>query len=119
MIDHSLSCSYEDCMQEKQGKMILKKSLAKKTNDDLVFQSKKGFTVPMDIWMRREIKKNVTETIMDMPPTLAVFFRRHQLEKLLKEHSEKKDHSGWFIWAIYSLINWSTVHRNKYKDTCA
>jgi hypothetical protein len=26
---------------------------------------------------------------------------------------------GWFIWSIYSLVQWDAVHRNKYKDACA
>jgi len=53
-----------------------------------------------------------------MPAHLSVFFRRHKLEQLLKEHAEKKHDGGWFIWAIYSLVNWDITHRNKYQP-CA
>src|SRR5207249_9203999 len=31
MLDYSLSCSYNQCIKEEQGKMILKNSLAEKT----------------------------------------------------------------------------------------
>jgi len=118
MLDHSLSYNYAECIKEKQGKMVLKKSLAKKTRDDLVFQPKKGFTVPLDTWIRKEIKNDVIETIMDMPSHLSVFFRQHKLEELLKEQMNDKKNWGWVTWAIYSLIKWDSTHRNKYKH-CA
>jgi len=118
MLDYSLSCSYDECIKESHGKMILKNSLAEKSKPSLVFQSKKGFTVPLDKWIRSEIKNTVTETIMDMPSCLSVFFNNHKLKQLLKEHASEKHNGGWLIWALYSLVNWNNTHRNKY-TSCA
>jgi asparagine synthase (glutamine-hydrolysing) len=115
MLDYSLCCTYDECIKDTHGKIILKNSLAQKTEASLVFQAKKGFTVPLNKWIRKEIKKDVTEKIMDMPAHLSVFFRSNQLERLLKEHAEKKHCDGWLIWAIYSLVNWDITHRNKYQ----
>ena len=118
MVDYSLSCTYDVCIRDTHGKLIPKNSLAEKTEAGLVFRPKKGFTVPINKWIRNEMKNDITEKVLDMPAHLSVFFRRHKLEQLLKEHAEKKHDGGWFIWAIYSLVNWDITHRNKYQP-CA
>lgn len=115
MLDYSLSCTYRDCIKEKHGKLILKNSLAAKTDTSLVFQPKKGFTIPLDTWIRNEIKDDIIEKIMEMPSDLAMLFRKKKLAQLLKEHMEGKYNWGWFIWALYALVNWKTTHINKYK----
>jgi len=114
MLDYSLSCNYETSINGKQGKLIPKNSLAVKTKSELVFQPKKGFTIPLDKWLRKEIKIEVTETIMNMPSHLSVFFHKHKLQELLQLQMEGKIDCGWFIWAIYCLVNWDLTHRNKY-----
>ena len=118
MLDYSLSCNYHDCIKEKQGKMILKNSLAQKTNASLVFQPKKGFAIPLGEWIRKEIRNDIIQKIMDMPAHLSILFHKNKLEQLLKEHMSGRHNWEWFIWALYSLVNWDITHRNKY-NTCA
>src|SRR5207249_1756564 len=119
MLDYSLSCSYNQCIKEEQGKMILKNSLAEKTNSALVFKPKKGFTIPLDAWIRKDLQNDIIEKIMDMPTSLSVFFHKQKLDQLLKEHMNKMHNWGWFIWALYALVNWNETHRNKYRRECA
>jgi len=119
MLDYSLGCSYDKCIKGEAGKMILKNSLAEKSAPHLVFQPKKGFTVPLDEWIRKQMKKDITEKIMEMPPHLSVFFRKNKLEQLLKSHTEERQNHGWLIWAVFSFVSWDATHRNKYKKACA
>ena len=113
MLQHSLNYNYTDCIEGTQGKMNLKKSLIEKTNSELVLQPKKGFTIPMDEWLRKEICKEVTEKMMDMPQHLSTMFNRNKIQQLLNQHMNGSINSGWFIWAIYSLVTWDAAHRNK------
>ena len=80
----------------------------------MVNQPKKGFVIPMDQWLRKEIKSEVLEKIVDMPFHLSSMFHKNKIHKLMQAHmSEKFDH-GWFIWALYSLVIWDSTHRNKF-----
>ncbi len=116
MLDYSLQTNYQDCISRNDGKINLKKLLIEKSNAELVMQPKKGFIIPIDDWLRKEIRKEVEEKILDMPSPLAIFFNKKKLELLLTKHMTDKENWGWFIWAIYSLVNWESTHCNKYKN---
>ena len=113
MLQHSLSCRYDDCINNNIGKMNLKKSLSYKANPELAMQQKKGFVIPMDAWMRKEIKNEITEKIMNMPLHLSTMFNRKKVEQLLSAHMNGTENRSWFIWAIYCLVIWDATHRNK------
>ncbi|MGN6617191.1 MAG: asparagine synthase (glutamine-hydrolyzing) [Ilyomonas sp.] len=114
MLKSSLSCTYSDCIKNGLGKMNLRQILINRASEELALQSKKGFTIPMDDWIRNEIKKEVTEKILDMPATLSYQFNKKAVQQLLHQHMTGKENAGWFIWAIYSLVVWENLHRNKF-----
>ncbi len=118
MLEHSLSYTYKNCIEGSQGKMNLRKSLMKKAGEELVLKPKKGFVIPIDDWIRGGLKNEITEKLLDMPESLSKFFNREKLEGLLKSHMDDSHNKGWFIWSIYSLVQWEFVHRNKYKKEC-
>lgn len=114
MLEKSLQYNYDDCIKNKMGKMNLRQILMEKAGKDLVMQPKKGFTIPMDKWLRNDLKKEVTEKIMDMPSRLAVFFEREKIQRMLSLHAAGKQHGGWFIWALYALVRWDDTHHKNY-----
>ena len=112
MIDYSATLNYKDCIKNGQGKYNLKELLINKSNERLVLQPKKGFVIPIDNWLRKELRKDVQDKIMHMPPELSLLFKRKELEKMLDRHMHAKEDIGWLIWSIYSLVNWQQQHRN-------
>jgi len=118
MLAHSQTYTYNDCIKGMQGKMNIKQSLINKAGIELVLAPKKGFTIPIDEWLRGDIKEEVTEKIMDMPANLSRLFRKKKLQELLKQHMQGSQESGWLIWALYSLVQWDAFHRQKY-NKCA
>ncbi len=112
VLDMSGGYNFKECLQGGVGKINLKLALIAKTNRDLVMRPKKGFVIPMAEWMRGELKADVTQKILDMPPHLAAFFNRGETEKLLQQHMAGEADWGWFIWAMYSLVNWDAYHVN-------
>ncbi|MCW3110501.1 MAG: asnB [Segetibacter sp.] len=112
MIDYSSTVNYENCIKNGQGKYNLKELLIKKSNEKLVLQPKKGFVIPIGNWLRKELKKDVEDKIMNMPGELSPLFKRKELEKILSEHNQSKQDLGWLIWSLYSLVNWHQQHRN-------
>jgi asparagine synthase (glutamine-hydrolysing) len=119
MIDYSTSLSYKDCIQHGIGKYNLKQLLVSKSSEDLVMRPKKGFIIPIGNWLRKELRKDVEDKLMNMPQELAVLFNRNELERLLREHMSGKQDWGWFIWALYALVNWNNHHRKSFKAPVA
>lgn len=114
VLDASTLYTYKQCIQNKTGKINLKNMLAEKTSKELVMRPKKGFVIPMAEWMRNDLKKDITEKILDMPSALSGFFKKKEIEKLLDAHMAGGQDLSWFIWAIYSLVNWQVYHmKNK------
>ncbi len=116
MLDFSGTSCYQNFILDKQGKYPLKKLLAAKTSDSLVFRSKKGFTVPLAEWIRTELYNEVCTTILDMPHHLAIYFNQRVLRQMISLHVNSKQDNSWILWAIYSLVKWDAIHRNKYKE---
>lgn len=112
MIDYSNTLDYTSCIKNREGKYNLKQLLISKSNEKLVMQPKKGFVIPIGRWLRKELRKDVEEKIMNMPGELAPLFKKKELEKMLSDHNRSRQDLGWMIWSLYSLVNWHQQHRN-------
>ena len=115
MLDYSASLNFESCIVDEQGKYNLKKLLASKTNDALVFKPKKGFTVPLAEWMRNELKQEIMQTVLRMPDHLSVYFNKSNLKQMFTLHFSGEQDNSWILWSIYSLVKWDAIHRTHYK----
>ena len=111
MINYSTGLNYNDCIRNGEGKYNLKKLLAEKTNEKIVFRPKKGFVIPIGGWLRKELKTDVEDKIMNMPSELRVLFNQKELAEIYNHHMTDSHDWGWFIWSLYSLVNWYTEHR--------
>ncbi len=116
IIDYSTGLNYKDCIENGVGKINLKKLLISKTNSELVMKSKKGFVIPLGDWIKGSLKKDIESKLLEMPGDLSKFFNRKQIKQLLNQHFSGKEDWSWFIWTLYSLVNWSNHHRNKFNN---
>jgi asparagine synthase (glutamine-hydrolysing) len=116
VLDYSAGTGFKDCIHATHGKSNLKKLLAAKTNPQLVYQPKKGFTVPLAHWMRNELFTEISDCILNMPPHLSVYFNKKTIQLMLSYHKSGKQDNSWILWAIYALVKWDSVHRNKFKN---
>jgi asparagine synthase (glutamine-hydrolysing) len=113
MIEYSTTLNFKDCMKNGQGKYNLKELLIKKTNESLVLQPKKGFVIPLNKWLKQELRKDVEEKLLNMPSELASLFNRKEVARLLHQHMNGYHDWSWFIWALYSLVNWQHQYRSQ------
>lgn len=112
MIDYSSALSFQDCIKNGYGKFNLKQLLIKKTNEKIVLQPKKGFIIPIGHWLRKELRKDVEDKLLNMPGDLHHLFNKKVIGKLLQQHNDGMQDNGWLIWSLYSLVNWNREHRN-------
>ncbi len=114
VLDYALSLNYTDCVADGQGKTNMKIMLKEKVPAAWVEKTKQGFLVPMGEWINKEIKNELYDTLLNMPDELAVAFDKTQLKKMLDAHvngTKHKDSNG-FIWGVYALVKWHSLHRN-------
>lgn len=92
-------------------KRILRKVLGRRLPGALFNRPKRGFTIPVSPWLRREGREALREAVSRPGiPGLAPEGRRF-LERLGKEHlSGKSDHSQ-FLWALLAWHWWARGNR--------
>ena len=115
MLAYSNSLRYTDCIKKGHGKSNLKELLITKSNEKLVLQPKKGFIIPIGNWLKKELRKDVLDKVLNMPTELNVLFNRKELLNIFEQHNSGKQDWGWILWSLYSLVNWHSEHRNAKK----
>ncbi|MGI8952795.1 MAG: asparagine synthase (glutamine-hydrolyzing) [Chitinophagaceae bacterium] len=112
VLDYASALSYTDCIAGNQGKSNIKKILKNYFPKEWVEKKKQGFLVPMEHWINNEIKKDVYNTLLNMPHELAIAFNKTQLKKMLDAQVYKHKDANGFIWGMYALVKWHQLHRN-------
>ena len=68
----------------------------------------------MGDWIKGALKNDIENKLLNMPPDLDMHFNKQEIKNLLKQHFAGEHDWSWFIWALYSLVNWNGYHRNKF-----
>jgi asparagine synthase (glutamine-hydrolysing) len=92
--------------QKGRKKRILKDILKEYIPETIFDQPKKGFSVPMNSWIRNELKEefiqNLPDAFLKQVPNLNVA----KFKKMFQSHlSGKQDYSS-YIWRVYVLSKW-------------
>lgn len=87
------------------GKLPLRRALA----NHIGFQTeaKRGFSIPMDQWLRGPLLPVFREKVLDRPAILGLPVNRSALEAMLADHVDGRvDYSRW-LWTVLSLALWN------------
>jgi asparagine synthase (glutamine-hydrolysing) len=92
--------------QKGKKKKILKDILSEYIPESVFDQPKKGFSVPMDSWIRKELKEEFIENLPDaflkQVPNLNV----PKFKKMFQNHLEGKQDYSSYLWRVYVLSKW-------------
>ena len=115
-ITYSARLNSTQCVHNAHGKMPLKEWLSKESGSDLCFEEKKGFTIPLNLWIKGELYDKIERSFKTIPEDWGTYFRRNQLLLILEEHKTDKNDWSWVIWSVYSLLMWRQYHINSYNE---
>lgn len=92
------------------GKYILKK-LAKRVGvpAEVLHRPKKGFAVPLVHWMRKELKRDLVEILLEPRTLERGYYSKAALRNLVEEHTRGRRDRSHEIWLLLMLELW---HRN-------
>lgn len=94
------------------SKVLLKKAYADVLPPALFNRAKKGFSMPIGDWMRKQWKDTLRESIEGTwSAGLEENFHRAELKRIWAEHQEGRDDHGGRLWAWHVLRRWDAQFR--------
>jgi asparagine synthase (glutamine-hydrolysing) len=92
------------------GKRILRDILYRHVPRELLERPKQGFAIPVDRWLRGELREWAESLLCPEQIAATGVFNRRRIEELWLDHQTKKDNVGWRLWAILMMQSW-LLHR--------
>jgi len=91
-------------------KYILKRALRGLLPESILHRPKRGFGVPIDHWLRHELRDLAYDTLLHPRCLARGYFRRETVERLLDEHTQGK--AGWhyLLWTLLMLELWHRTY---------
>lgn len=96
-------------IRQGQGKAVLKEVLYRHVPKDILDRPKMGFSVPMQSWLRSELRPWAEDLLSDIPQDGAIF-RKDQVMALWQESLSGQNHAEK-LWGILSLLSFMRFNR--------
>ncbi len=94
-------------ISDKDLKKDLKKIMSNYYPESIIYKKKKGFTVPLEQWLKQELKDDVKHVIFDKPFYGASIVHVKAIKNYVNDFYNKKHDSAWGVWHIYAWQKWA------------
>jgi asparagine synthase (glutamine-hydrolysing) len=88
-----------------EGKILLRDAVREWLPDGILDRPKQGFAVPLEGWLRGEMRALPEEVLLDPAATARGIFRPDAVQGLIAEHHEGRDRADQ-LWAMINLELW-------------
>lgn len=110
-IDHKImefSASLPSDMKIHKGtlKYFLKQASSDLLPAEVIQRKKLGFGLPIELWLRGDLKEMTYDMLLDKRAIERGYFRREKIEALLTEHMTGKCNHCYRIWNLLCLELW-------------
>ena len=95
-----------------EPKYILKKSLVGILPKSIIYRKKQGFTFPLEIYMRKELKDLINGSLAEKSE-LDRYISRDYINKLLRLHYNKEKDYTSGLWTMFILKLWLDQYSNR------
>jgi len=94
-------------LKGRDGKHILKQALRPHVNASILDRSKRGFSIPLKDWLRKELKPVFEDSVLSGNSVAMDYLDRDYVKLLWKEHqSGIKDYAAE-LWSILFFVKWT------------
>lgn len=105
MLNASINYRFTDCIKECKGKMPLRDLLNKlHPNSGIAGLPKKGFTLPLDKWIKGKLYSIFESRIKSVPPEFDNYLNQKGIYSLWESCTNQNN--AWIVWAIFTLFEW-------------
>ena len=91
-------------------KIILRKAFSRLLPAGVLNRAKHGFTVPLDLWFRGDLKP-LAEEILFKQDTLAEYLSIPTVQRLWQEHQNRSRDHGTILWSLLMLGLWQREYQ--------
>jgi asparagine synthase (glutamine-hydrolysing) len=88
-----------------EGKVVLRDAVREWLPNEILDRPKQGFAVPLDDWLRGEMRALPGDVLLDPAATARGIFRPDAVRGLIAEHHEGRDRADQ-LWAMINLELW-------------
>ncbi len=89
-----------------QSKRVLKQAMRSKLPPETLLQRKRGFSLPIQQWMRHDLKELFYDTVIASDALDAVSIESRAVEKLWQDHQRGRENYGHHLWSLLVLALW-------------
>ena len=87
-------------------KFLLKNAMRDKLPPSVLSRSKQGFDIPAHDWFRGILRPMLVDTLNTGLAEHPSLFRTDEVNRLLKEHLERRINVGYHLWGLMILFQW-------------
>lgn len=75
--------------------------------EQLLMKEKRGFSVPVEVWLRNQLKPDLTDIVLNTDIYGSECFDQGVLKKYVIDFLDNKHNNGWGVWHIYAWQKWA------------
>ena len=104
LLEYTSKLDHEQLMPQSKKKFILKEIAKKYLPEEILVAKKKGFEIPIGLWLRKDLKEKFIQVVVESRQTL-VPFNYEYINELFARHLSGEDHTHK-LWALYVFHKW-------------
>jgi asparagine synthase (glutamine-hydrolysing) len=93
-------------MRRWHGKAVLKSAMAGRLPRELLHRPKMGFGVPIEKWLRNELRDMTYDILLSDRAAARGLFQRTEIHRLVDDHMSGRRANSYRIWALLFLEMW-------------
>jgi asparagine synthase (glutamine-hydrolysing) len=93
-------------MRDREGKLLVKKAMERHLPSELLYRPKHGFNVPMPVWMRRELREFVQDSLAEETVRRRGLFRPDRVTQLVQDHLDGRAEASNKILVLLMIELW-------------
>jgi asparagine synthase (glutamine-hydrolysing) len=94
-------------------KYLLRRALSKFQPDAIAFGKKRGFTPPLALWLKKELKEYMLSSLSEDSLSRVGFLNHSYTTKIINDHLNGRAENTRLIWALIVLVNWYRNYVNE------
>jgi asparagine synthase (glutamine-hydrolysing) len=87
-------------------KLLLKEAMRNKLPQAVLTRKKVGFDIPAHEWLRGVLHPMLVDTLNSGLAEYPSLFRTDEVNRLLREHMERRINVGYHLWGLMILFQW-------------
>ncbi len=96
-----------------QSKYLLKNAFSSVLPRSVLYRKKMGFGVPIDRWLRNELKELTYQILLEKRTVERGLFKEQAVRMLIDEHMLKRADNSYRIWALLFMEVWYRMFIDK------